>query len=106
MQKQAARWNKTLFSSGLREVIYSWRLNQISWFYGAALQGFLESFFFLMENKQTEKVQNSYVSALFEFGVFVKRELSVSLELVDVRVEQFLKLLGPFLFFHEEVLRS
>lgn len=59
-----------------------------------------------MERKQTEEVHSSYVSTLFEFGVFVKRELGVSLELIDVCVEQLLKLLGPLLFFHEEVLRS
>lgn len=73
---------------------------------GPLCKGFSEAFFFLMERKQTEEVHNSYVSTLFEFGVFVKRELGVSLELIDVCVEQLLKLLGPLLFFHEEVLRS
>jgi hypothetical protein len=67
---------------------------------------FSEAFLFLLERKQTEKVQSSYVSTLLEFGVFVKRELGVSLQLIDVCVEQLLKLLGPPLFLHQEVLCS
>lgn len=67
----------------------------------------LEPFPFLfLERKRTEKVQSSYVPVLLRLGVFVKCELGVSLQLVDVCVEQLLKLLGPSLLFHQEVLCS
>lgn len=94
------------FSSFLTEVETEpdFSVSRVS-FASISLEPFPLPFLFL-ERKQTEKVQSSYVPVLLRLGVFVKRELGVSLQLVDVCVEHLLKLLGPSLLFHQEALCS